>query len=147
MSLRRTKEGYKKGFTLAELLVVVAIIAILVAVSIPIFTGKLNEAKKNTDLANERAAKAAAAEYVLNGDFDSEIWNDHKDLDETYSSYYDAEEGILKKDWSKIKPYKKLISVDEEDGSDYDYSKQIIRVIVNKVDGLIIEWVPYEGKN
>ena len=29
----------KKGFTLAELLVVVAIIAILVAVSIPIFTG------------------------------------------------------------------------------------------------------------
>ncbi|MEG1314120.1 MAG: prepilin-type N-terminal cleavage/methylation domain-containing protein, partial [Anaerovoracaceae bacterium] len=29
----------KKGFTLAELLVVVAIIAILVAVSIPIFSG------------------------------------------------------------------------------------------------------------
>lgn len=28
-----------KGFTLAELLIVVAIIAVLVAVSIPIFTG------------------------------------------------------------------------------------------------------------
>ncbi|MEG2785480.1 MAG: prepilin-type N-terminal cleavage/methylation domain-containing protein, partial [Anaerovoracaceae bacterium] len=46
----------KKGFTLAELLVVVAIIAILVAVSIPIFSGKLEEARKNTDLANVRAA-------------------------------------------------------------------------------------------
>ena len=34
-----------KGFTLAELLVVVAIIAILVAVSIVIFTGKQTEAR------------------------------------------------------------------------------------------------------
>ena len=62
------KKINKKGFTLAELLVVVAIIAILVAVSIPIFTGKLNEAKKNTDLANVRAAKAAAVTAYLQGD-------------------------------------------------------------------------------
>ncbi|WP_205508076.1 type IV pilin protein [Eubacterium pyruvativorans] len=31
----------KKGFTLAELLIVVAIIAVLVAISIPIFTSQL----------------------------------------------------------------------------------------------------------
>ena len=31
----------KKGFTLAELLIVVAIIAVLVAISIPIFTNQL----------------------------------------------------------------------------------------------------------
>lgn len=135
------------GFTLAELLVAVAIIAILVAVSIPIFTGKLEETKRNTDLANERAAKAVAAEYILNENFDPEIWNDHKDSDETFSSYYDAEEGILKKDWSKIKPYKKSVSDDEGEIPGYDYSRQIIRVIVNNVDGLILEWVPYEGKN
>ncbi|MBE5841664.1 MAG: prepilin-type N-terminal cleavage/methylation domain-containing protein [Butyrivibrio sp.] len=49
-----------KGFTLAELLIVVAIIAVLVAVSIPIFTGKLEQARIATTEANIRSAKAAA---------------------------------------------------------------------------------------
>ena len=36
----------KKGFTLAELLIVVAIIGVLVAVSIPIFTAPIGEIGK-----------------------------------------------------------------------------------------------------
>ena len=48
----------KKGFTLAELLVVVAIIAVLVAIAIPIFTSQLEKAREATDLANIRAAYA-----------------------------------------------------------------------------------------
>lgn len=44
-----------KGFTLAELLVVVAIIAILVAISIPVFTSQLHKARISTDWANLRA--------------------------------------------------------------------------------------------
>ena len=39
------KKLNKKGFTLAELLIVVAIIAVLVAISIPIFTTQLNKSK------------------------------------------------------------------------------------------------------
>lgn len=35
----------RKGFTLAELLIVVAIIAVLVAISIPIFTGQMEKAR------------------------------------------------------------------------------------------------------
>lgn len=55
------------GFTLIEMLIVVAIIAILVAVSIPLVNSSLNKAKVATDDANERAAKGAAvAEYLLN---------------------------------------------------------------------------------
>ena len=50
----------KKGFTLAELLIVVAIIGVLVAISIPIFTNNLRKARLATNQANARAAYAAA---------------------------------------------------------------------------------------
>lgn len=55
----------KKGFTLAELLIVVAIIAVLVAISIPIFTAQLRKAKLATNQANARAAYAATVAELL----------------------------------------------------------------------------------
>ena len=61
------KLSNKKGFTLAELLVVVAIIAVLVAVSIPIFSAQTKKANLATNQANARAAKAAAVSAVLGG--------------------------------------------------------------------------------
>ena len=48
----------EKGFTLAELLIVVAIIGVLVAISIPIFTSQLEKAREATDAANLRSAYA-----------------------------------------------------------------------------------------
>ena len=72
------------GFTLAELLIVVAIIAVLVAISIPIFTGQLEKAKQATDLANMRSAKAAAvAEYLT------------ENMGGEYKRYYDAGKGRM----------------------------------------------------
>ena len=41
---------------------------VLVAISIPIFTSQLRKAKVATDLANIRAAKAAAAAQYLTSD-------------------------------------------------------------------------------
>lgn len=55
------------GFTLVEMLVVVAIIAILVAVSIPVANTGLEKAREATDDANMRAAKAVATIECLNG--------------------------------------------------------------------------------
>lgn len=56
-TLHRRKQN--SGFTIAELLIVVAIIGVLVAVSIPVFAGQLRKAKVATNKANIRAARAA----------------------------------------------------------------------------------------
>ena len=50
----------KKGFTLMEMLIVVAIIAVLIAIAIPTFNSALNKSKAATDLANIRSGYAAA---------------------------------------------------------------------------------------
>ena len=55
----------EKGFTLAELLIVVAIIGVLVAISIPIFTSQLEKAREATDLANIRSAYAEVQTAAL----------------------------------------------------------------------------------
>ena len=53
---------------MAELLIVVAIIGVLVAISIPTFSGQLEKARQSTDLSNMRSAKSAAiAEYLVAG--------------------------------------------------------------------------------
>lgn len=57
-----------QGFTLAELLIVLAIVGVLVAISIPIFSSQLKKARLAVDQANVRSAKAAAAaEYLADG--------------------------------------------------------------------------------
>lgn len=62
----------KGGFTLAELLIVVAIIAVLVAIAIPVFTAQLNNAKAATDEANARSIYAVlTADYLDNNKVDS----------------------------------------------------------------------------
>ena len=55
----------KKGFALAELLIVVAIIAVLVAIAIPVFTAQLEKSKEATDIANVRSAYAEVMAEAL----------------------------------------------------------------------------------
>lgn len=62
--LKRIRKN-KKGFTLAELLIVVAIIGVLVAISIPIFTSQLEKSRESVDLSNMRAAYAECAAEAL----------------------------------------------------------------------------------
>ena len=57
-----------KGFTLAELLIVVAIIAVLVAIAIPVFTTQLEKSRDSVTASNIRAAYAeAASKYLTDG--------------------------------------------------------------------------------
>ena len=131
-----TKIRNRKGFTLAELLIVVAIIGVLVAISIPIFTAQLEKAREATDLANMRAAKAAAvAEYL---DDDSAAWT---------TKYYDAAKGTL----VAKKPDKGYGKGTSTEGSasnkeiGYDpkgtYTDKVIAIkAVTKDGGVVMEW-------
>lgn len=64
----REKFRNKKGFTLVEMLIVVAIIAILVAVSIPMIGSALEGAREATDAANLRSAQGAGIIYYMTAD-------------------------------------------------------------------------------
>ena len=61
---KKAKEN-KKGFTLSELLIVVAIIAVLVAISIPIFTQQLERSRDAVTVSNIRAAYAMSQTAYL----------------------------------------------------------------------------------
>ncbi len=52
----------RKGFTLAELLIVVAIIGVLVAISIPIFNKQIERSREAYDIATMRQAASAATD-------------------------------------------------------------------------------------
>ena len=56
-----------KGFTLAELLIVVAVIAVLVAIIIPIFSSQLEKSRRAVDLSNARNMKSILMNSYASG--------------------------------------------------------------------------------
>ena len=56
------------GFTLAELLITVAIIGVLVAIGIPVLSNQLEKSREAADLANVRAAYAEVMTAQITGD-------------------------------------------------------------------------------
>lgn len=119
----------KKGFTLAELLIVVAIIGVLVAIAIPIFSAQLEKSRENTDIANLRAAKAAAVAMYLD---DNESAGTYK---------FDAQKGVLVASTEDVNGYGKgttkdggceefYMSSTENYAGDTDASGKFIQVVI-----------------
>lgn len=73
--MKKHHDNKTSGFTLAELLIVVAIIAVLVAISIPVFTNQLEKSREATDLANVRAAYAEVMVAANSGDTNSKLYD------------------------------------------------------------------------
>ena len=112
----------KKGFTLAELLIVVAIIAVLTAVAVPIFNTQLEKSREETDIANLRAAKAAAVAYYL----------DHPA--ETGDVWFNAANGTIQANTTGITGYGKGTTANGNSdaypnySNTTDYSGQAVKV-------------------
>ena len=83
-----------KGFTLAELLIVVAIIAVLVAIAIPMFTTQLEKGREATDLANVRAAYAEVMTAAILEDQTAVSYDPT-----TYGYYKDVELKQTRESW------------------------------------------------
>lgn len=90
--MNKLKAKLKKqgGFTLVEMLIVVAIIAILIAVSIPLVSNSLEKTREATDAANERAAKGEVMVSYLDG-----FINDTSTFAAGTVYAYDAKNGTL----------------------------------------------------
>ena len=97
----REKMRSRNGFTLIEMLIVVAIIAILVAISIPLVSSRLEKARVATDQANERSARAVALIAYLTGDLGNGTTSFETDKEYTY----DAENGQLVADGTAVTSY------------------------------------------
>ena len=70
--------------------------AVLVAISIPIFTSQLEKSRENTDLANLRAAKAAAVTAYITADPNDAILGDAITAGTgSVECYYNAAQGKL----------------------------------------------------
>lgn len=68
-------KGDRRGFTLAEVLIVVAIIAVLVSIGVVVLLNQLEKARQAVDLTNMRMAYGAAQiEWMTNGDHSNTLY-------------------------------------------------------------------------
>lgn len=63
----------RNGFTLTEMLIVIAIIAVLIAIAIPVFSSQLEKTREATDLANVRSAYAQVSTEALLGNSETTV--------------------------------------------------------------------------
>lgn len=130
----KNKLNKKGGFTLIEMLIVVAIIAILIAVSIPLVASALEKTRMATDAANERAAKAeAVVVYLEAGKIDGST-DDGLTANTAY--FYDAMNGKLvpAAKFGDITPYGKCTTNSHD-------SNHVLAVAIDDVGEVHMMWV------
>lgn len=115
-------KGKKKGFTLIELIVVIAVLAILVTIGVPRFLGHTKDAEVATMKADTKIVEQAAYQYALNNDDQWPILADET-VNITWTKSGKTLEGLAgddakayKIDFTKINQYIRSLSVENPEG-------------------------------
>ena len=120
----------KGGFTLVEMLIVVAIIAILIAVSLPLVSSNLEKAREAVDDANRRSALSLGMTYYLSNMDDADINN----ATTGKTMYYEVDLGSDSGDGN----YQGSL-IDDPPATGYGKSKtnngKYIKVVIKAADG------------
>ena len=123
------KKRSKKGFTLIEMLIVIAIIAILAAIAIPTFSAQLTKANEAVDEANLRAAASlAVADYMLE--------------ERTGAQSYTALEGVESS--MEISPVASFVAKPATAFSSKVTPANFIKIVVTDGEVTSAEWGPTE---
>lgn len=121
----------RSGFTLMEMLIVIALIAVLVAIAIPAIASQLERSREAADLANVRAAYAQVSAEALLGDPQFKVTVDLKQK---------------QADWQSVNPVNIGGIVHYKDQEDTDNWKGVATpngtctVSYNKEHGIILTW-------
>ncbi|MDO4501477.1 MAG: prepilin-type N-terminal cleavage/methylation domain-containing protein [Erysipelotrichaceae bacterium] len=118
----------KQGFTLSELLIVVAIISILVSVSVPTFNDQIEKSREATDAANIRSAYATLMTEINSGSTSGQINVDLKQK---------------KNNWQNIANKEGLLNLGKVTGEPKAGNKVIVKYANNEVE--IYFGVPVPG--
>lgn len=73
MGTPRDQRG-RRGFTLMEVLIAVAVIAVLVAIAVPLFSSNLEKAREATCSANRRSLQSLLSVSYVDGEDPDEVW-------------------------------------------------------------------------
>lgn len=121
----------RSGFTLMEMLIVIALIAVLVAIAIPAIASQLERSREAADLANVRAAYAQVSAEALLGDPQFTVTVDLKQK---------------QADWQSANPVNIGGIVHDKNQGDTDNWKGVAApngtciVSYDKVHGIILTW-------
>ena len=100
--MKRMLRTDKRGFTLGELLIVVAIVAVLVGIAVPVINKGLEKSREAYDIATMRQAASAAVDLYYAGITDSAsaaanglLWNSGNDSGTNAYGVYDPSSGRI----------------------------------------------------